>query len=395
LLVEAIRIFFPKLYAAIKADPACFLASELEWSFNRVKAEEKTTAKINNALDGLMPDDRDAAGIVIKELFPRVGFFKGNHYGSDWQSRWQKQKRIASTDYFDRYFAYGVPPKDISDRRMDAFVTAAAGEPALELLVSEIRILANTSTKALMSKLWIRESSIPREGVGNIVIAIARCGDLFPHNDGPLGSGIVIGSSLGQACRYIRELLRKIGECNERDKVALEVAERIPTLPFFREYYQAIGKLSDDPDPEYESIVSDNCRNAILQLFASRVAADAKQSSLFDKYGDQALGLLWTWFWADEQSVRDFLAKDFADRPEEAIKFLRQAIDGFGRQESYTSICRIVDPGIVFNSIQKIFPDLRNTEEEFYSQEDWGKRNASIFKEVHEYAVARDNGTSS
>ena len=397
LLVEAIRIFFPKLYSVMKAEPSCFLASGLEWSFNRNKAEENTRTKINNALEGLMPDDRDAAGVVIKELFPRVGFvFKGNHYGSDWQGRWQKQKRIASTAYFDRYFAYGVPPKDISDRRMDAFVATVARKGTLDLLVNEIRELASTNTKALMSKLWIRESSISKDGVSNVVIAIASCADVFPYKDGPLGSGVVLGSSLGQACQYIRELLRKIEDTEERDKMAMSVAEKIPTLLFAREYYFAIGKLSNDPDsdPKYESIVSDECRSTILQLFASRIATDAKRGSIFDKYSDQALGLLWMWFWSDEQGVRDFLGKDFDDHPEEAIKFLRWAVDSFRRQESYANICRLVDPGIVFTSIQQIYPDLHCTEDEFYSQEDWGKRAASLFKEAYDQALTSEADAS-
>lgn len=395
LLIEAIRIFFPKLYSAIKADPACFLASDLEWSFNRRNAEEDTKTKIGVALEGLMPGDRDAAGVVIKELFPRVGFvFKGSHYGSDWQETWQKQKRIASTSYFDRYFAYGVPPKDISDRRVEALIAAATKESAIDLLADEIRLLAKTSAKALMGKLWVTEGSVARDGVANIAIAIASCGEVFPYNNGPLGSNIVLGSSLGQACHYIRELLRKIEDADVRDKIALMVADKIPTLIFAREYYQATGKLSDEPDPENESIVSDNCRHTILQSFASRVAAEATQDSLFDKYPDHFLGLLWMWFWADEHGVRSFLCKCFTNQPEEAIKFLRRAVDNFRQQECYENICRLVDPHIVVTSIEKIYPDLANTNYALHTQENWGKRAALMFIESHTCATSPRTGAT-
>lgn len=128
---------------------------------------------------------------VIKELFPRMGgidLLGGSIYGPDWQPQWSKQKRIAATDYFDRYFSYGVPPNDFSDRRADEFLSQIEIKD-VGYVVQEIRTLATGERAGVfLSKLGARIDKVTPTGASRLAQGLALCGEVFPNTGGVPGT---------------------------------------------------------------------------------------------------------------------------------------------------------------------------------------------------------------
>jgi hypothetical protein len=61
---------------------------------------------------------------IIGEIFPRAQRAFGNtSYDRSWYGTWDKDKRIASPEYFHRYFGYGISDDDISDFSLRSFST--------------------------------------------------------------------------------------------------------------------------------------------------------------------------------------------------------------------------------------------------------------------------------
>jgi predicted KAP-like P-loop ATPase len=120
LLVEGLRMFYPKLYDAIRHDPEPVL---------RTRSADKANADggkyIQAHTEGLTADEKSAAANLVQALFPRMG---STIIGSDWEAEFARDQRIASSYYFPRYFTYGVSSSDVPDLAEGFPRRAPAGE---------------------------------------------------------------------------------------------------------------------------------------------------------------------------------------------------------------------------------------------------------------------------
>ena len=124
MLVEGLRIFFPEVYMLIRDHPKHFLGLD----FIGFSESETTSKKIKDLIDEgqahLLPEEKVAVNELLRYFFPRLERVFGNtHYGSEWEDVWQRNKRICSKAYFDRYFAYAIPTGDISDELIEQLIT--------------------------------------------------------------------------------------------------------------------------------------------------------------------------------------------------------------------------------------------------------------------------------
>ena len=146
MLIEGLRILHPRLHEAVLQHRDIFL----EGGKNRSKTElDEFAREITGRLHG--PTDRSRT--VLEKLFPRVrSVFGGPGMGGDWETRWAREKRIASERYFLRYFASGVPVGDIADAQAVNIVETALRDPqeAAELLR---RVLTEADADRVVQKL--------------------------------------------------------------------------------------------------------------------------------------------------------------------------------------------------------------------------------------------------
>jgi predicted KAP-like P-loop ATPase len=220
MIIEAIRVFIPRLYYAIRNHGDVFLGKHLDQ--NRKNGTEQAKAVIEDAIKDLAETDKLTARHVIKELFPRMGgidLLGGAIHGAEWQSTWSRQKRIAAIDYFDRYFSYGVPPNDFSDRKVEEFLKQIESED-VEFVVQEIRALATRERVGVfISKLRAREDKVSPAVASRLAQGVALCGEVFPNTGGVLGD--FGASTAAQACILIRNLIKRLPSETERDALAL------------------------------------------------------------------------------------------------------------------------------------------------------------------------------
>jgi predicted KAP-like P-loop ATPase len=96
--IEALRVFYPKLYDAVRQRPDDVLRGK-----ERQARDMESSTKIEEAINesDLDPQARFFLTDFLRELFPRFG---SNGYGDGWENSWAKSKRICSRSYFSRYF---------------------------------------------------------------------------------------------------------------------------------------------------------------------------------------------------------------------------------------------------------------------------------------------------
>lgn len=124
IVLTYIRVTHPSLYAKV-ADHGAELSDSLHalvTGRNRSQEERLAHWKSFADVEGVDPDD---VLPLLAELFePVAGAFAKTLGRTDVLSA---NRRIAAQEYFDRYFQLGIPPDDVSDRKVRSAVEVIAG----------------------------------------------------------------------------------------------------------------------------------------------------------------------------------------------------------------------------------------------------------------------------
>jgi hypothetical protein len=123
------------VYQKIAANRSLFLGA--------VDALEKMSEDVSDVrgelesfFENISPQDRSSVRELIEFLFPQIRPPDGKtRYNSSMLDLWRKSRRIASHDFFDRYFLFTTSPEDVSESEIrDAFVMSDVA--TIKLLLS-------------------------------------------------------------------------------------------------------------------------------------------------------------------------------------------------------------------------------------------------------------------
>lgn len=124
LLITFLRTFFPQVHALLPRYKEELTGSGFDIGNRKAPPEERVKAwreRVSSALPGV---DLDVVLGILGEAFPPIGnALAGRSGGSGGLA---EERRVGSSEYFDRYFHLGVAVDDVSDNE----VKAALGEVA-------------------------------------------------------------------------------------------------------------------------------------------------------------------------------------------------------------------------------------------------------------------------
>src|SRR5690606_9303743 len=128
MLIEAIKVFYPKHYSFIKSFPHYFTSSYSSHSTYGGQPVNEKKEELKEHLDELAKDltksENDAISQLLKTLFPRLNEAFHNTFQHEGHKEWLKEKRIVSTSYFKRYFSYAVIDGELSDVMFEEFINS-------------------------------------------------------------------------------------------------------------------------------------------------------------------------------------------------------------------------------------------------------------------------------
>ena len=143
------RVFYPSLYDFVKKmHSETLLTPPLDYD------KQERIAPLSSGIDTIDVRYRTGARRLLSVLFPRVDSIFGNTaYGSESEVAWAKEKRVCSTEYFQRIFSYALGKGDISDQKIAAVIKAAEQNNA-ELVSKQFEEFLSTKTaENVLSKL--------------------------------------------------------------------------------------------------------------------------------------------------------------------------------------------------------------------------------------------------
>lgn len=389
MLIEGIRIFYPKLYTAIRDNPENFLTSGGDGHQQHEAHRQRVAAIIDQALEGIgVLDKGQVRTRLLEVLFPRLS---NMGYGHDWDKRWEQEQRICSDKYFKRYFTYSVPPGDVSDIEVGRFleeITAMRPADADGVLKA---FAARSAIQQLIRKLRNRENEIDAAAAGALAVTIARNGMLVPRERAMLMSDW----TFRQAGILAAHLLRRVATGENREAHADMVIKVAQPLPFGLECLRWIRH--DEKEPEEARIISSAAEEKVLGTMAERIRAQAAESPLYQTFGRDAPWLYWFWNKQDGgDAVAIHLRARFEANPNEVDGFLDTFVSEAWGMESglpqradfdrgnYDAVAGLIDPDfIVANLKQRYGAELDAPEFYHGSETPFARRIAHQFVYIH------------
>lgn len=392
--IEALRVFYPSIYDAVRSNPDEVLLARERHNGQR---EPQPTA-IDRAIENLSGDvsEKKAINDLLRGLFPR---FSGTIYGDDWDSVWAHEKRICSNDYFRRYFTYAIPAGDLPDRMIDTLLEkASAGDEAGVGEVLDDAYQRNAA-ELLIRKLRGHEETLDILAAPALGLALAKRATKIP-----IGPDLMFGTFVfTQAAIVICQLAQRMDPAGQ-DAVIASAVEQTDSLHFAIELLR--WSEARTTKGRERGFLTPERIQPIAAILARRFFAAADMTNIVEaadgQLGRMAFGIVHHGDEATKQSLFDRLSGFLEADPAHSLVLLKalagrsQGGDGITRpaefgSDSYRSIAKLLEPARIYAQLIAVYgPDLETStwEDNWGSDYDVDRRIADQFSDVHRRELA-------
>ncbi|NRR20213.1 P-loop NTPase fold protein [Brevibacillus sp. MS2.2] len=369
MLIEGVRVFYPKLYDVIRRNTSLFLSVNRDYGYGHRNEERKEKVKqlISSSLVGFSNDDVNSVQELLSYLFPRLqSIYSNTHYGSDWENSWAAEKRICSKSYATRYFSYTVPQDDISDQQLEEFISKINRMSIDEVTLGIAQIVNHRNAEAVISKLRQQASDIPVETSIKLAHALVVSAQLYPNPEA-LFSFL---TPFSRSAMLVGDLVSNIDKKDARLSLAIELVLSAEPLTFGLECLRwFIRDKEDSPNPR--GFTSEDL-DVIGKRLARRIG-DYKggPATLINEFHSKVTPLFNIWrTYGDEGEVNTKFLSWFEENLENVTKFLLCYVPTAWEMESglshkadfeinqYQAVSQVIDPEIIIASLKRIYNDL-------------------------------------
>jgi len=184
LIVEAIRIFSPLLYKAIR-DNKENLVSNSALAMSNYRDNKEKNGFINS-LPELAPEYcKEEMKEMLSHLFPEVeSIFKQYEWDTDSLRIWDNNQRICISSYFDYYFQSTLPAGAVSTKEISRVIELLNNQDSLTLLLRNY-MSDGRATKLLSKVEHYIKGNIDRDAIQNLITAVFKSVEMLPfkHDD--------------------------------------------------------------------------------------------------------------------------------------------------------------------------------------------------------------------
>lgn len=185
--LEFLRVFEPSVYGSIRDAKDFFSGTPTQLDYK--KAEEKAYFE---AWKASLPDaSRGNIADLVGRLFPKVErVLSTNRFVSSDSGGWRKELRPCSSDNFDVYFQFGVPPGHVSRAELTRIAQQQTPEGIASLLLEAKDIVfpdGHSKARDLIDRLRDFDQLAPEQAT-NLVKALVDSGHLLLRKEDERGS---------------------------------------------------------------------------------------------------------------------------------------------------------------------------------------------------------------
>jgi len=364
MLIEGLRVFYPKVYDIVRSNPDVFLGSNLTSSSYDASAKKHGLDIVNKCTVGLINDEANAVKKLLKVLFPRVQtIFSNVTYGGEWDKTWADEQRVASSKYFDRYFSYSVPEGDISDQEIASLLQELDTQGPTEIAAHLREITAARNVEMLLYKLRAKEKKLEAQKSRNLAFALSSIGDIFPNPDIPFS----FTNPFHQAAILIAQLVKNLPKGTERLSLGKAIVEEGKPISFAAE---CLRWMRTPEEQEGDNrIFSRNEEQILEQIIVSRIRDISGDKLLYRDFPPKDAPLLlsiWSHY-SSKDETDHYLTNSFHSSRENVIEFLKcymptswELESGLPRRgdferEQYDAVVKVVNPDNILEAFEKLY----------------------------------------
>jgi predicted KAP-like P-loop ATPase len=363
MLIEGIRVFYPKLYEVVRDNPDLFLDPKYDTFDQDDKTSRFFTRKIDKGLEEFTYEESEAAKELLKVLFPRLNdVLGGTMHNPEREVIWAKEQRISSREYFDRFFSFSVPEGDISDHELDSLLIRAEKE-SIEKIIEQIRkLVSNRGIEKFIEKLRRKEKILSPKISYKLALAISN-GEFIVTKPKRISSFSKIFSQAGM---FVSQLVHNIPNGDDRFKVAKSIIQNGTPISFALECFRCFR--ATDRTIEKDMIFSVNEQKLLGKIIVERIREISQEKPIYIQSPKDTPYFLFVWsHWGSRDETDRYLKKMVNEEPNNSIELLKCYLpktsdeeslipqkDDFGR-EQYNSITKVVDTDAIYNSLYKIY----------------------------------------
>lgn len=359
MLIEAIKIFYPKHYNFIKHNPDYFICNYkniIDESDNEKKEYIKET--IEQLEQGYSQQQQKCIIDLIQHLFPYIKEAYTEWFVSPYISlNLYKKKNIGSDRYFDRYFSYTVIKGDLSDVEFNNFMDSINHYNIQQISDSIKQLTADTSVYSFIFKMRAIEDSIKWDNAKKLLYVLPEIGELFPNTHNPLTMGV--DSPKTQLAIFICQLLKSQPDRNERLLTGKEVLSKADTLGLANEIIRWTNVGKTDEDKTFNENEIKTLKGILIERFISE-AGDIpiyfKHTNLYYLFND--------WNEYDRKGMTQYIKKHIKKNPNDIFSLLRSVMSKMSisnkvldiDKEKFEFIDTVFNKEFIRKSIVKIYP---------------------------------------
>lgn len=304
MLLESMRIFYPKLYSVIRSNQQLF-SGRTSQSYGTSGEEDKVKPLVDKVLEGFDETQITALLELAKAIFPRISQSYGNmHYGSETSEQWDIDKRACSPQYCERYFNYAIPKRDISDKSISELYRVARSGDLQEVSRNLSEMMSDGKSKRLIEKIRSQVKVIDADTASVLAVALSENAHLIP-NPPALFS---FAEPFVSTAILVSHLLERIRNRDERLNVAKEVISSAVPIWFANECLRWF-RVTDDEEKESSNALSEEEYGVVEKMYVKRIRSYIDEGNdLVSLDEDDLKGVLFTWARASgKETTQEYL----------------------------------------------------------------------------------------
>lgn len=321
MLIEALKIFYPKHYEFVKENSFYFLSSYDSSSYSVGHGDVETKKKdLSEHLTQLGHDlskrERESVKSLLSELFPRLNeAFKNTFYNGE--MNWYKDKRIVSPNYFKRYFSFTVIKGEVSDILFDRFINSIESSSSDEIIHNMKQLIGSSSIDNFLHKIRSQEKDIDWKISKKLALCIALSGEVFKENFSVFTLGFQ--SPKSQAAIFLFQLLKNHDNKSEDFDFAKELLNKAYPYDFAYEiiYWLRAGKTDDD------KIFTEKQNQELGKELIDRALLESKDEPIFITFSNNLYYILGDWKEIDINGFNTYFKNTLDSEPKRVLDLLR------------------------------------------------------------------------
>ncbi|MDR2038583.1 MAG: KAP family NTPase [Bacteroidales bacterium] len=392
MMMEALKIIYPQIYKFVKENPEYFIG-DYENALGESDEDKKNVLKeeINKLCNEFHEKEKKSIIELLQELFPLLKkVYQNIYFPYRTPTDWYKNKRIASQEYFNRYFSYSVIKGEISDVSFEQFISNLPLMSEKEIAKEVKELTQNSSAGNFIYKLRNIEDEFNWDITKKLVSVLILNTDLFPNN---LQNHFFESKSpKGQLAIFIFLLIKKHNVIKEQLSFSKEIVHKASSLEFAFDILRWLNPNEEKDD----NIFTKEQIKEIWKILLKRVLKESGRKDIFEVFPEEAYMICKFWEGFDKENFNQYIHKVIDKNPKKSIAVLRTYLpryraignekyrDGNLDEKTYQYLISILDKEYMAQNLLKIYSEEKLSASEV-NWEEQNRTNLSDFDAVRQF----------